>query len=454
MRPGPARNPSIIGKALACTICAFLSRPAFSLDRSQSISQLGYTFWSQKDGAPGEIVALAQTSNGFLWIGSDAGLFRFDGVRFEEYKPPPSVRLPSHNIYSLLATPDGGLWIAFRPNDLGLLKDGSLAIFTEQNELPDSPVHCFAGDHDGRIWAGTETGLALRQGSRWISIGRDWNLPREMIRYLLVDREGTLWVATIRRIAFLPRGARRFELGGTIGTGVTTLAQAKDGRLWFADDGRGEVRPVPLAGRSSESQFPAIVGKSLTDLLFDLDGALWITNMDSGIIRLPEAENLRNRKYGLHGPELEAFGKKDGFSGGLAYELLEDREGNIWIGCSKGLVRFRRNDVTPVNLPRGYQRLTLLAANDGGLWVGATNGEPFLHIEGNHFFEERAGDDAVSVLRGADENVWWGGRAGIWRQRGTRFKYFPLPKPAVPDYMYDIIPDPAADGLWIRLGDA
>lgn len=440
-------------KILACMFCAFLSAPALSLDRNKNIDQLHYTFWSQKDGAPSEITALAQTSDGFLWIGSDVGLFRFDGVSFEEYKPPPGVDLPSHSINSLLATPDGGLWIAFSPTGLGLFKNGSLTVFTGKNELPDSPIHCFARDHDGRIWAGTETGLVLRQGNRWIRIGHQWNLPREMIRYLLVDREGTLCVATIGRIAFLPRGSRKFELGSNIGTGVTTLAQAKDGRVWLADDGRGEVRPVPLAGRNSESELPAIVGNGLRELLFDRDGALWITDMESGIIRIPFPEELRNRKYSLHDPELETFSKKDGFSGGFAYKLLEDREGNIWVGCSNGLIRFRHNDVTPLSLPQGYQKLTLLAGKNGGLWVGTISDKPFLRIHGKNVLHESVGEDAVSVLRGANGDVWWGCRAGIWRQRGTRFKYFPLPQSAVPDYMYDIIPDLDSRGLWIRLGD-
>jgi signal transduction histidine kinase/ligand-binding sensor domain-containing protein len=453
MRLRHAGKRLITGNVLVCIVCAFVSRPAFSLDRYQSIDQLGYTFWSQKDGAPSEITALAQTSDGFLWIGSDVGLFRFDGVKFEEYKPPPGVKLPSHIINSLLATPDGGLWIAFSPTGLGLLKNGSLTVFTGKNELPDSPVHCFARDHEGRIWAGTEMGLVLRQGTRWIDIGQRWNLPREMIRYLLVDREGTLWVATIRRIAFLTQGSRKFELGGTIGTGVTTLAQAKDGRVWLADDGRGEVRPTPPAGRDSEGEFPAIVGNTLRELLFDRDGALWITDMGSGIIRIPFPEKLRERKYGPHDPELQTFSTKDGFSGGFAYKLLEDREGNIWVGCSKGLIRFRGNDVTPVSLPQGYQKLTLLAGNSGGLWVGTISEKPFLHIRGKSLLHESVGDDAVSVLREANGDVWWGCRSGIWRQRGTSFKFFPLPKPAVPDHMYDIIPSLVDGGLWIRLGD-
>lgn len=439
---------------LVCICCLLACAPAFALDRDRSLNQFSYRFWSEQDGAPSPITAIAQTRDGYLWIGSERGLFRFDGVAFDEYKPPAGVELPSYNIYALMATPDGGLWIAFNPTGLAFLKNGSLTVFTQKDDSPDSPVHCFARDHQGRIWAGTEEGLVLRQGTRWVPIGERWNLPREMIRYLLVDREGALWVATVERISFLRQGSKRFELGGAVGTGITTLAQAEDGRVWFADDGRGEVRPVPLGGRSSESEYPAIVGKDLCELLFDRDGALWITRMDgSGIIRVRYPEKLRGRRYGFHDPELELFGEKDGFPGGLAYQLFEDREGNIWVGCSNGLLEFRHNDVVPVRLPHGYVEMTLVPGRHGALWAGTSTDLPLLHIVGQTVHQESAGKQVASAFHAPNGDTWWGCRAGIWRQRGTSFRYFRLPEQAAPDWMWDIFPAKPDNGLWVRSGD-
>jgi ligand-binding sensor domain-containing protein len=175
-------------------LIVFCCAPTFALDKDRSILQFQHTAWSVNDGAPSEISALAQTEDGYLWIGSPQGLFRFDGVKFEEYKPQPGVELPSHGIYSLMATPDGGLWIAFARTGLGFLRDGSLTVFTRPEELPDSQIHNFARDHDGRIWASTETGLVLREGTRWIPIGHDWNFAPEVLSDLFVDREGNNWV--------------------------------------------------------------------------------------------------------------------------------------------------------------------------------------------------------------------------------------------------------------------
>jgi signal transduction histidine kinase/ligand-binding sensor domain-containing protein len=383
----------------------------------------------------------------------DDFLDRHPSEQYGEFEPQAGVELPSHSIYSLMATPDGGLWIAFEPRGLGFIKDGTITVFTRPGELPDSHVHCFALDLDGRIWAGTETGLVLRDGNRWLQVGRDWNLPPEMIRYLLVDRQGTLWVATVKMIAFLRHGSRSFEFAVSVGTGVTTLAQAKDGRVWFADDGSNEVSTVQITGGKMREQRPAVVGDGLRELLFDRDGALWITRTDLGIMRISHPERLRNRQYDLRSSEVDSFGPKEGFTGGFAYGLFEDREGNVWIGCSKGLVRFRHNDVVPVNLSQRYQNLTLLPGDHADLWLGTTYRGPLLHVQGNNLVSQKIGGEVASVLRAADGEVFWGCRSGLWEQRGTNFKFFRLPRNAVPDFMYNMFTSAADGGLWIRLGD-
>ncbi|MEY2394035.1 MAG: hypothetical protein QOF94_380, partial [Acidobacteriaceae bacterium] len=428
--------------------------PTLALDGDRSILQFHQRAWTANDGAPSEISALAQTEDGYLWIGSPQGLFRFDGVKFEEYEPQPGVELPSHGIYYLMATPDGGLWIAFAPTGLGFLKDGSLTVFTRPEELPDSQIHTFARDHDGRIWASTETGLVLREGTRWVPIGHDWNFAPEVIRNLFVDREGTLWVATVKIITFLRQGSKAFERAGAVGPSITTLAQARDGRVWFADNSRGEVRPVPIAGHNSDAEDPAVLDNGLRELLIDREGALWITRYDSGIVRIGSPERLGNRKVGPHDHEFESFDEKDGFSGGFAYKLLEDREGNIWVGCSKGLVQFRHNQVVPVSLPQRYQKMVLLGGRDGEIWIGTINSKPLLHIRGGKFLVEKVGEQASSVFRDSYGDVWWGCATGIWRQRGSQFTFFPMPKSAEPpNWIYEIFPSRDDGGLWVRLGD-
>ncbi len=190
------------------------------------------------------------------------------------------------------------------------------------------------------------------------------------------------------------------------------------------------------------------------ELLIDRDGALWITRHDSGIVRIRYPERLGNRKLGPHDTELESFNEKDGFTGGFAYKLLEDHEGNIWVGCSKGLVQFRHNQVVPVSLPPRYQKLVLRAGEGGGIWTGTINSKPLLQIRGETFLVEKVGEGTSSVFRDSNGDVWWGCADGIWRQRGTQFKYFPMPQGAEPpNWIYEIFPSREDGGLWVRLGD-
>ena len=119
-----------------CFFCAFSRSFVAALDRDRTLAQFHHAAWTAKDGAPSQITALAQTADGFLWIGSARGLFRFDGIEFEQYVPPADVTLPANNIYALEATPAGGLWISFRPFGLGFLKDGKLKVFFRPEELP------------------------------------------------------------------------------------------------------------------------------------------------------------------------------------------------------------------------------------------------------------------------------------------------------------------------------
>jgi ligand-binding sensor domain-containing protein len=88
---------------------------AFALDSDRTIAQLYHTAWTIEDGSPSGIYRLAQSKDGYLWLATDSGLFRFDSVRFERYQPERGDPFPSQDISGLLATPDGGLWISFRP---------------------------------------------------------------------------------------------------------------------------------------------------------------------------------------------------------------------------------------------------------------------------------------------------------------------------------------------------
>src|ERR1700691_1662409 len=115
---------------------------AFALDPQRAITQFVHTSWTEKDGAPNNVRALAQTTDGYLWVGTTAGLFRFDGISFERYKPDFGS-FPSNTLTTLMAVPDGGLWIGYTTGGASLLKAGRLTNYTDRDGFPLRRVRCF-----------------------------------------------------------------------------------------------------------------------------------------------------------------------------------------------------------------------------------------------------------------------------------------------------------------------
>ena len=141
---------------------------AFALNPSLDISQYAHTAWTVRDGFfTGSINAIAQTPDGYLWLGTEFGLLRFDGVRATPWEPPASERLPGSNIRSLLAARDGRLWIGTREG-LASWKDGKL---THYPELAGQSTGRLLEDREGTVWAGAYSMSARR--ARWTSL--DWH---------------------------------------------------------------------------------------------------------------------------------------------------------------------------------------------------------------------------------------------------------------------------------------
>ena len=138
---------------------SFLFGPyAFALDPSLDISQYAHTPWKTGEGfSKGIIFSIAQTPDGYLWLGTEYGLLRFDGVRSVAWQPPAGQHLPSSEIRTLLAARDGNLWIGTREG-LASWKDGKL---TQYAELAGQITISLSEDRQGTIWAG---GWAISTG--------------------------------------------------------------------------------------------------------------------------------------------------------------------------------------------------------------------------------------------------------------------------------------------------
>ncbi len=420
-RGGSCVRTLVVCLFLALVCCS--SSAAFDSDRT--IVQFAHTTWGPKDGVPPPVTALAQTSDGFLWVGSPDGLYRFDGEVFERYQPQSGDPFPVSTVISLLALPDGDLWIGFSSGTISLLRNGHVMDYTTRNGLPAGGIWSIAQGRDGTIWAATHAGLARLEGSRWKEVGKDWNFPVGLVRTIYLDRQGTLWVSTEDTLVFLPAHAKRFQPTGIRVGQVSQIAQATNGKLWMAETTRS-VRPIPLSDkRQPPDETEVRVGS--VNFLFDKNGALWITTVGDGLRRSRTPELLRGR-IGESSTAVESFTTKEGLSNDLIRAILQDREGNIWVGTDNGLDRFRKTNFVPYAFPFKLGSGNVWAAgDDGDLWI--ENVTPMVrvhegHADPNHsvFFAS-----AIAAYRNPAGAIWWFCPFAIYRYDVGSYTRIALP---------------------------
>jgi PAS domain S-box-containing protein len=345
------RASAIVGLAvlLASSVCAI------ALDPSLDISQYAHTAWTVRDGfAKGPIHSIAQTPDGYLWLGTEAGLLRFDGVRAVPWQPPAGEHLPSNIVKKLLVSRDGTLWIG-AGKGLASWKGGKLSQYPEMGGWI---VDALVEDDEGTVWAG---GLGVPGHGRLCAIkgGRaQCSDPGEGVQSIYEDSKNALWVSTFKGLwRWKPESPQFFPTGTTM---TSALAEDKDGGLLFGRStgiqrfvkGKSEVYPVAMLARQS----------GVDSFLWDHNDSLWVGSF-SGLVH-------------LHRGRAELFTQVDGLSANLVHCVFEDREGNIWVATEGGLDRFRDFSVPTFSAKEGFPAGLsgpILAAKNGSLWVGTAD---------------------------------------------------------------------------------
>lgn len=412
----------------------------------RTIRQYVHTAWSDRERAPAGITALAQGKDGYLWIGTPQGLYRFDGVTFELFEPQSGSPFQSRGILSLLALPNGQMWIGFHDGGVSLLQDRRNTNYGAAEGLPDGMVSSFAQGWDGTIWAATRTGLAHFQGGRWKRAQDDWNYPGKSAQSTYVDRKGTLWVATENTVVFLPLGATRFQPTGEKVGQVWQITESPQGELWIAETTRS-VRPILLPGLDRSVAGPEVkVGSA--SVLFDHDGALWLTTIGDGMRRIPHPETFRGQTIPEFSDKIESFTAADGLSANFQRAILEDQEGNIWVGTAKGVDRFRKGALAPVELPnRISQTLSLVAGSQGRVYVGTLSGG--VVRVGDGMWAEENPFSPHSACRDPSGPVWLAGTMDLLRMQDGHYALIPYP-PGVtrPQIRAVVIACEPTGGVW------
>ncbi len=447
--------------AALCLLAAAAALPpaARALDPSYALGQYSSAHWDEDEGLPQNSVgAMVQTRDGYLWLGTQEGLARFDGVCFTVFDSAVVPELVVNDISALLEAPDGGLWIGTVGGGLvryavgrfvrygedqgladatvtGLVAAGAGALwvgtdqglyrlsgerFTPQAPAGDRPggevVSALLRDRSGRLWCATKAGLALRTGATWRLFTTADGLPHDSV-HVLAEDAGGLWAGTAGGLARLSNGAAaRFQAPDEDPTlAVRSLLIDKHGALW-AGTVEGLLRIHAGAGGALTVERESF-GAPVVSLLEDREGSLWIGTDGSGLTRLRA------------GPAI-TFGAAQGLTDLQTYAVTGGSAGDLWVGTSPGAVfRLRQGRLTEIPSPtarRSQLVRSLLVTRDRALWIGSDDG--LYRWDGARFTAYGAAQGlppfSVRVLREDGEGILWVGTdgGGLARLAGGRFE--------------------------------
>jgi signal transduction histidine kinase/ligand-binding sensor domain-containing protein len=393
-----------------------------------SIFQLQHTAWTARDGAPSPVFALAQTTDGFLWLGTSSGLYRFDGVRFEHYKPRTGPDLLATDISALMATPDGGLWIGFRFGGANFQKEGRVsASGASEGFPPKGSVRRFAIERSGVVWAIANGQVLKLEGTHWQMIRAE----RSALD-LLIDRSGTVWLCTATAVYSLRNGL--FEKTDDCKNGLY-LAEAPTGIVWVLEYGPdGGVRPLG-SPRNLRISTPYNIR-----FLFDRDGNLWST-AGKGVLR------VSGPKFGVS----ERFTKKDGAAADEGGIVLEDRDGNIWRGSYGGLDRFRQTNLVPAVPSLQTESATIVAGDHADIWGWSLPGPVSFHLTGAEIRTRPPEQQALTAYRDWQGETWVGGWSALWRFENGRSIPVSFPEGGIKHSPVQAIAHDRSGNLWISV---
>ncbi len=428
--------------ALAPTSAALRSRPVRG--------EYSVRVWKAQDGLPeSRIVAISQTPDGYLWIGTSSGLARFDGVRFAVFTRLNTPELRDDSILCLHPARDGSLWVGTSGGGLLHYRNGSFHTLGTNEGLTNGWVRAIEEDRQGILWVGTDRGLSRLEDGRFQRLDDHLGVPFMSVADIHEDSDGRLWIGGTRgmmqvqagkvneapfeglgrlpvRTRFLEtRAGKRYLWGAfgllllkdgrlypqawTRGTRLTALLEDSEGDLWAGAVAKGLI----CSHSGSPIRVPALnllPDSTVTALFEDSQRSLWVGTLD-GLVRLSKKT-------------VRVLGKEDGLSDEYILSICEDRDSVVWAASSTGqLYRLKDGRAVRYALPvENFRAQTVFRDSRGSLWFGSSNrgiirlssgrATSYGVLDGlrsnliRQFFEDRRGD--IWIATGSGLSHWDG----------------------------------------------
>ena len=432
-----------------------------AVDPNRHISQYAHTSWRTQDGVfNGSPIVLAQTTDGYLWIGTNLGLVGFDGVRFASWSPPEGRRLLDSRILALLGARDGSLWIGTgysishwkrNANEQG----GELINYPQLSGRIESIVE----DGEGAVWL-VRTQITDGMGplcrvkdQELHCYGASDGIPFPLAIQLAKSSSGELWIAGYTELCRWKPGSCDTYFKNTSPhpesfASLRAIATAADGSVWAAID-----RSEPFLrleqfehGNWASRPFPGISinNSDVTTLFVDRDNALWVGTAHHGVFR-------------ARGADVDHFGSADGLSSDAIGRFYQDAEGTIWIVTSEGIDNLRDLQVTSYSMREGLSAAgagSVLASRDGTVWVANFQALDFLRdgkLSSIQAAQGLPGRYITTLFEDHAGRLWLGVDDGLWIYDSGEFHSIRHPNGSPLGIIFAITED-IHHNIWARAG--
>ncbi len=391
--------------------------------------------WTNDNGLPmNTVMTITQTPDGYLWLGTEAGLARFDGIKFEVFSHENTPAFSCSLIAYLMVDRSGTLWIVTQLGGIVRFQNRRFEAFAEYSHVLSNEVWCVMESTDNSFWIGSKTGLYRFTRTALSTIPLPESLSSHVVRTIVEDRNGRIWVGTNDGLVLVKERGNRFETEyiGLKGMEIFTLFEDRRGALWIGTQENG------LFKYWGEQMLSFTTNHGLTDntvraLYEDRFGNLWI-GANSGGINILSADIEGNRSK-AGGVPIFVFPKPEEFTNDVIISFYEDREGTLWIGTNGGgLYNLRESKITNYTNKNGLSFNNVygvLQDSNGRVWVGTKGyGANYFDFEENRFhtLTTRNGlssDSVVSFAQDLTGALWFGTLGGgINRYKDGNIKVF------------------------------
>jgi signal transduction histidine kinase/ligand-binding sensor domain-containing protein/DNA-binding response OmpR family regulator len=382
--------------ALVC-----LSSSAWCLDRHKPITQYVHTVWNSGDGLPqNSIQTLLQTKDGYVWIGTQEGLVRFNGQEFKVFNKANTDAIRHDDVRQLYQARDGALWIGTFGGGLVRYKDGAFTGYTVQQGLSNNTITSILEDSHGELWVGTNDGLNELVPGETITFKKANGLDG-MVQAIVEDSSGRLVVAMRGGLDLVINGKPMGEYTPLVSRKKVVISLFRDlsGVLWVGTESQGldALDAGKLTHYGAEKGLPNTPIKTIYQ---DKEGTLWVGTQGGGICRLVSGR-------------FDCYSSKNGLNGEVVESIIQDQEGSLWVGTETGGINvFREGPLTNYGREMGLlgSPRAIVQDPDGSLWIGTT--------------------------------------AGVWRMKGTAVTSYQTNKGPANNYVYAMFQDRHGN-LWV-----